>query len=141
MQACEYFFDNGANIKYVFHGQPRRTVSALNILYSLNIDTPCPYKLLLQVFQFLLIPYHNSIILLAMMCVFMPCSGGACEVRCVRRKLLLEVLTNELPSGTIRYMSKVVAIQESGFSKILHLADGTTIKTKVNKTIYVSRSY
>ncbi|XP_039685979.1 monooxygenase 3 isoform X2 [Medicago truncatula] len=54
--------------------------------------------------------------------------GGAYEVR---RKLLLEALANELPSGTIRYMSKVVAIQESGLSKILHLADGTTIKTKV----------
>lgn len=56
---------------------------------------------------------------------------GKHEVRCVRRKLLLEALANELPSGTIRYMSKVVAIQESGFSKILHLVDGTTIKTKV----------
>ncbi|XP_050891888.1 monooxygenase 2 [Lathyrus oleraceus] len=56
---------------------------------------------------------------------------GPHEVRCVRRKLLLEAFANELPSGTIRYMSRVVAIQESGFSKILHLADGTTIKTKV----------
>jgi len=44
----------------------------------------------------------------------------------------LEVLANELPSGTIRYLSKVVAIEESGFYKILHLADGTAIKTKVN---------
>jgi len=92
------------------------------------------------VFQILSIPYQNFIILLAMMCVFTPCSGGACEVRCIRRKLLLEVLANELPSGTIRYLSKVVAIQESGFSKILHLADGTAIKTKVNN-IYVSHSY
>ncbi|GAU18038.1 hypothetical protein TSUD_51490 [Trifolium subterraneum] len=47
------------------------------------------------------------------------------------RKLLLEALANELPSGTIRYLSKVVAIEESGFSKVVHLADGTTIKTKV----------
>ncbi|XP_020212038.1 monooxygenase 2 isoform X2 [Cajanus cajan] len=53
------------------------------------------------------------------------------EVRCVKRKLMLEALANELPSGTIRYKSKVVAIQESGFYKIAHLADGTTIKTKV----------
>ncbi|XP_073224195.1 monooxygenase 3-like isoform X2 [Cicer arietinum] len=53
------------------------------------------------------------------------------EVRCVRRKLLLEALANELPRGTIRYLSKVVAIEESGFFKILHLIDGTTIKTKV----------
>ncbi|KAK2405481.1 monooxygenase [Trifolium repens] len=53
------------------------------------------------------------------------------EVRCVRRQLLLEALANELPSGTIRYSSKVVAIEESGFFKMLHLFDGTTIKTKV----------
>ena len=54
------------------------------------------------------------------------------EIRCVKRKLLLEALANELPSGTIRYLSKVVALEESGFYKILHLADGTTIKTKVS---------
>ncbi|KHN37394.1 Monooxygenase 3 [Glycine soja] len=53
------------------------------------------------------------------------------EIRCVKRKLLLEALANELPSDTIRYLSKVVAIEESGFYKIVHLADGTTIKTKV----------
>jgi 2-polyprenyl-6-methoxyphenol hydroxylase-like FAD-dependent oxidoreductase len=28
-------------------------------------------------------------------------------------------------------MSKLVAIEESGFYKVLHLSDGTTIKTKV----------
>ncbi|KAK4259857.1 hypothetical protein QN277_006147 [Acacia crassicarpa] len=56
---------------------------------------------------------------------------GAHEVRCVRRQLLLEALVNELPSGTIRYSSKVVAIEESGFSKLVHLADGTIIRTKV----------
>ncbi|CAJ2630883.1 unnamed protein product [Trifolium pratense] len=56
---------------------------------------------------------------------------GKLKQYCVRRKLLVEALANELPSGTIRYLSKVVAIEESGFSKILHLADGTTIKTKV----------
>jgi hypothetical protein len=64
----------------------------------------------------------------------MACSGAR-EVRCVRRHLLLEALANELPNGTIRYLSKVVAIDESGFFKILHLADGTTIKTKVNKFV------
>jgi len=50
---------------------------------------------------------------------------------------MIEALAKELPSGTIRFSSKVVAIQDSGFFKILHLADGTTIKTKVilkNKT-------
>ncbi|XP_027935163.1 monooxygenase 2-like [Vigna unguiculata] len=56
---------------------------------------------------------------------------GDGEVRCVRRQLMIEALGNELPSGTIRFSSKVVAIQESGFFKIVHLADGTTIKTKV----------
>ncbi|KAI4297790.1 hypothetical protein L6164_037657 [Bauhinia variegata] len=56
---------------------------------------------------------------------------GSPEVRCVRRKLLLEALANELPSGTIRYSSKVVAIEESSFSKLIHLADGTTIQAKV----------
>jgi hypothetical protein len=49
----------------------------------------------------------------------------------------LEALANELPSGTIRYSSKVVAIEESGFFKMLHLFDGTTIKTKVIKQHYV----
>ncbi|KAG4918640.1 hypothetical protein GLYMA_20G107200v4 [Glycine max] len=58
---------------------------------------------------------------------------GDCEVRCVRRQLMLEAIANVLPSGTIRFLSKVVAIEESGFSKIkiVRLADGTSIKTKV----------
>ncbi|WJX15289.1 hypothetical protein P8452_05450 [Trifolium repens] len=56
---------------------------------------------------------------------------GKLKQYCVRRKLLLEGLANELPSGTIRYLSKVVALEESDFSKVVHLADGTTIKTKV----------
>ncbi|CAL0300520.1 unnamed protein product [Lupinus luteus] len=56
---------------------------------------------------------------------------GPCEVRCVRRKIMLEALAKDLPVGTIRFMSKVVAIEESGFYKLLHLADGTTIKSKV----------
>ncbi|XP_047177109.1 monooxygenase 2-like [Vigna umbellata] len=53
------------------------------------------------------------------------------EIRCVQRTKVLEVLVNELPKETIRYSSKVVGFEESGFYKILHLADGTTIKTKV----------
>ncbi|OMO92735.1 Monooxygenase, FAD-binding protein [Corchorus olitorius] len=53
------------------------------------------------------------------------------EIRCLQRKLLLETLANELPSGTIRFSSKVVSIEESGFFKRLHLADGAIIKTKV----------
>ncbi|GLT71441.1 hypothetical protein SLA2020_434570 [Shorea laevis] len=37
---------------------------------------------------------------------------GDHEIRCVQRKLLLETLGNELPSGTIRYSSKVVSIED-----------------------------
>ncbi|KAF3434736.1 hypothetical protein FNV43_RR21821 [Rhamnella rubrinervis] len=57
--------------------------------------------------------------------------GGEHEVRCLKRKLLLEALSNELHSGTIRYSSKVVSIEESGFFKFVHLADGKIMKTKV----------
>ncbi|XVE93894.1 hypothetical protein REPUB_Repub01dG0233600 [Reevesia pubescens] len=53
------------------------------------------------------------------------------EVRCVQRSLLLETLAKELPSGTIRFSSKVVCIEESGLFKTVHLADGTILKTKV----------
>ena len=70
--------------------------------------------------------------ILAMLGVFFVWCRRDREIRCVKRKLLLEALANELPSGTIRYLSKVVALEESGFYKILHLADGTTIKTKVS---------
>ena len=58
------------------------------------------------------------------------CSGDH-EVRCVRRKDLLEALAKELPSGTIRYSSKVVSIEDSGLSKLVHLADGSILETKV----------
>ncbi|XP_015169665.1 FAD-dependent urate hydroxylase-like isoform X3 [Solanum tuberosum] len=52
------------------------------------------------------------------------------ESRCVRRKDLLETLANELPQGAIRYSSKVDSIEESGPLKLVHLADGSTIRTK-----------
>ncbi|XVE48829.1 hypothetical protein DITRI_Ditri01bG0033800 [Diplodiscus trichospermus] len=58
-------------------------------------------------------------------------SFEALEIRFVQRNLLLEALAKELPSGTIRLSSKVVCIEESGFYKKLHLADGTILKTKV----------
>ncbi|KAK3412739.1 hypothetical protein EUGRSUZ_I01437, partial [Eucalyptus grandis] len=45
------------------------------------------------------------------------------EIRGVQRRTLLETLANELPSGTIRYSSKVVSIEESGFLKLVHLSD------------------
>ncbi|XP_004290734.1 PREDICTED: zeaxanthin epoxidase, chloroplastic-like [Fragaria vesca subsp. vesca] len=56
---------------------------------------------------------------------------GDHEIRCVKRKLLLESLASELPSGTIRFSSKVVLIEESGCLKLVHLADGTILKVKV----------
>ncbi|KAK3412743.1 hypothetical protein EUGRSUZ_I01441 [Eucalyptus grandis] len=52
------------------------------------------------------------------------------EVRGVQRRTLLETLANELPSGTIRYSSKVVSIEESGFLKLVHLSDGSILKAK-----------
>jgi len=56
---------------------------------------------------------------------------GDHEVRCVNRMLLLDALAKELPSGTIRFSSKVVSIEISGFYKLVHLADGSILKTKV----------
>ncbi|KAI8553988.1 hypothetical protein RHMOL_Rhmol05G0061700 [Rhododendron molle] len=60
--------------------------------------------------------------------------GGHHELRCVRRKVLLEALQKELPSGTIRFSSKVVSIQEEesgGCFKLVHLANGSVVKAKV----------
>ncbi|GMH02948.1 hypothetical protein Nepgr_004787 [Nepenthes gracilis] len=53
------------------------------------------------------------------------------EVRCLKRKVLLETLAKELPTGTIRFSSKVVSIEDSGSLKLLHLVDGSILKTKV----------
>ncbi|KAL9262834.1 Monooxygenase 3-like protein [Drosera capensis] len=58
-------------------------------------------------------------------------SNGYHEVRRVLRKNLLGALEKELPSGTIRYSSKVVSIEESGYFKGVHLADGFILKAKV----------
>lgn len=57
--------------------------------------------------------------------------SGEHEVRCVKRRVLLETLANELPSNTIRFSSKVVSIQTSGYLKVVHLADGSTFMAKV----------
>ncbi|CAN1276435.1 Monooxygenase 3 [Linum perenne] len=58
--------------------------------------------------------------------------SGYDEVRCMKRKELIESLSSELPDGTIRFSSKLVSIQDSDHHlKILHLADGTIIKAKV----------
>ncbi|GMH02945.1 hypothetical protein Nepgr_004784 [Nepenthes gracilis] len=53
------------------------------------------------------------------------------EVRCLKRKVLLETLANELPSGTIRFSSKVASVEKVGSLMLLCLADGTILKTKV----------
>ncbi|XP_023642042.1 monooxygenase 2 [Capsella rubella] len=53
------------------------------------------------------------------------------EVRCVHRKMLLEALASELPEGTIRFLSKLVHIEFSGRYKMVHLSDGSVLKTKV----------
>jgi hypothetical protein len=53
----------------------------------------------------------------------------------------LEALAKELPSGTIRFSSKVVCIEESGFYKLVHLVDGTILKTKVRKRIMLWTQY
>lgn len=53
------------------------------------------------------------------------------EIRCVRRSLLVDALAKELPKGTIRFSSKVVLIEEQGTLKLLHLADGSTLRAKV----------
>ncbi|KAJ4957105.1 hypothetical protein NE237_013888 [Protea cynaroides] len=52
------------------------------------------------------------------------------EVRSLERKALLEALEKDLPTGTIRFTSKVVSIEEAGNLKLLHMADGSIIKTK-----------
>ncbi|KAK3016588.1 LOW QUALITY PROTEIN: hypothetical protein RJ639_005861, partial [Escallonia herrerae] len=57
--------------------------------------------------------------------------GGESEARCVERKDLLGTLVEALPRDTVRYSSKVVSIEESGPFKLVHLSDGTILKTKV----------
>ncbi|KAL5731216.1 hypothetical protein ACHQM5_003966 [Ranunculus cassubicifolius] len=57
---------------------------------------------------------------------------GDHEVRCLRRKDLLETLAKELPEGTVRFGAKVVSIDDvAKHCKLLHFADGSTLKTKV----------
>jgi hypothetical protein len=52
--------------------------------------------------------------------------------------VLLQVLDAELPMGTIRYSSKIVSIDEHDGSKIIHLADGSTLRAKVRNSPRVS---
>uniref|UniRef100_A0A0D9Z286 FAD-binding domain-containing protein n=1 Tax=Oryza glumipatula TaxID=40148 RepID=A0A0D9Z286_9ORYZ len=57
--------------------------------------------------------------------------SGPHEIRCVKRNFLREKLENELPEGTIRFSSKIVSTGEDSNVKLLHLADGSTIRAKV----------
>lgn len=60
---------------------------------------------------------------------------GPHEARCVQRNVLLQALEEELPTGTIRYSSRIVSIddddEDGGDGKTLHLADGSTLRAKV----------
>ena len=49
----------------------------------------------------------------------------------MKRKDLLETMLEELPQGSVRFSSKVVSIEKSGLFKLIHLADGAILKTKV----------
>ncbi|GLJ27054.1 hypothetical protein SUGI_0530470 [Cryptomeria japonica] len=55
------------------------------------------------------------------------------EVRCVKRSVLIETLAAALPSGAIRFNSRVVAVLRSSNSDYptIALEDGTYIKAKV----------
>eukprot|EP00253_Pinus_taeda_P021338 PITA_21338 len=58
---------------------------------------------------------------------------GNHEVRCVKRRLLLETLAKELAPGTIRFNAKVVSIQQSTNSSLttVNLEEGALIRAKV----------
>lgn len=61
--------------------------------------------------------------------------GTGMGVRGVHRKILLEALAEELTPGTIRFSSKLASIKTEGLEDsstltILHLEDGTIIRTK-----------
>lgn len=56
--------------------------------------------------------------------------------RSVHRKALLNALADQLPINSIRFSSKLTAIEtqehEGSSISIIHMADGTVIKAKVN---------
>lgn len=43
----------------------------------------------------------------------------------------METLVKELPSGTIKFSSKVVSIEQSGNLKLIHLSDGSNLRAKL----------
>ncbi|MCL7039482.1 hypothetical protein MKW94_030003 [Papaver nudicaule] len=63
----------------------------------------------------------------------------ATGLRTVHRRALLEALLEELPTGTVRFSSKLLSVEKTkttrhdndSFGVIIHLEDATTIHTKV----------
>ncbi|XP_020106526.1 uncharacterized protein LOC109722795 isoform X2 [Ananas comosus] len=60
-----------------------------------------------------------------------PCSNV--EVRCVRRKDLIEILANNLPANTLRFNCQITAISTDPATSfpVLHTSDGMVIKAKI----------
>jgi hypothetical protein len=57
------------------------------------------------------------------------------ELRCLNRKDLIEALAKDIPAGTIRFGCRIAAVDADpagGHGAVLTMADGTTIKAKVN---------
>jgi 2-polyprenyl-6-methoxyphenol hydroxylase-like FAD-dependent oxidoreductase len=56
------------------------------------------------------------------------------ELRCLNRKDLIEALAKDIPAGTIRFGCRIAAIDAdpSSHGAVLTMADGTTMKAKVN---------
>lgn len=62
-------------------------------------------------------------------------------MRCMKRRLLLETFEQELPEGTIRFGSRVVSIEQSKNFQLVHLADGSLLKTKVNLPFFFNNHF
>ncbi|XP_074275866.1 monooxygenase 2-like isoform X2 [Silene latifolia] len=57
--------------------------------------------------------------------------NGSYEARFVERKAILEAIAKELPKDYIMFSTKVDYIEDMGYFKMLHLANGSTLTTKV----------
>ncbi|KAJ0967528.1 hypothetical protein J5N97_024445 [Dioscorea zingiberensis] len=68
--------------------------------------------------------------------IYQPLQKEEMKLRCVHRKALLEALAEELPPNTIRFSSKLASIKTENLNNsslvyVLHLEDGSIIRTKV----------
>ena len=62
------------------------------------------------------------------------------ELRCVKRKDLVEALAKNLPAGTIRFgcgIEAIVADSADGHCTVLSTADSNTIKAKVSNYLSI----